>query len=191
MTGPSTNVEATLASLRERWGGAAPRWGGEVVGALAIAPQQEPDDEAQPGRPAAPLDERAISTGFCALDAILGLGGLPRVATTALRGGETSGKTTLALRAIAQTQAAGGIAGFLDLARSLDPIEAVARGVQLEWLVVITPDSLAEALAMAAMLLQDRTVDLLVLDLPNRPLDPAGMSAMSLADRLQIGRAQV
>src|ERR1035437_1392183 len=199
MANPSANVEAALASLRERWGGAAPRWGseargeasrgarrweGEVVGALAIAPQPMPDDGPPPRRPAAPLDERAISTGFRELDAILGLGGLPRVATTALRGGDTSGKTTLALRAIAQTQAAGGIAAYLDLARSLDPVEAVARGIQLDWLVVITPASLEEALAMAAMLLQDRTVDLLVLDLPNRPLDPAGISAMRLADRL-------
>ena len=184
MANPSANVEAALASLRERWGGAAPRWGGEIVGALAIAPLPVPDGGPRPGHPATPLDERAISTGFRALDAILGLGGLPRVATTALRGGETSGKTTLALRAIAQTQAAGGIAAYLDLARSLDPVEAVARGVQLDWLVVISPDSLEEALAMAAMLLQDRTVDLLVLDLPNRTLDPAGMSAFRLADRL-------
>ena len=184
MVNPSANVEAALASLRERWGGAAPRWGGEVVGALAIAPQPVPDDGPRPGHPEAPPDERAISTGFRALDAILGLGGLPRVATTALRGGETSGKTTLALRAIAQTQAAGWIAAYLDLARSLDPVEAVARGIQLDWLVVITPDSLEEALAMAAMLLQDRTVDLLILDLPNRTLDPAGMSAIRLADRL-------
>src|SRR5665811_2192771 len=192
MTTHSPDVETALASLRDRWGGAAPRWGvarppgrAEVVGSLAVASQPTPaiDPGEMPGGVSVGSD-RAIPTGFRALDAILGLGGLPRVATTALRGGETSGKTTLALRAIAQTQAAGGIAAYLDLARSLDPVEAVARGIQLEWLVVITPDSLDEALAMAAMLLQDRTVDLLVLDLPNRPLDRAGMSAMRLADRL-------
>jgi len=138
------------------------------------------------GRPAilpAPLDDRAISTGFGALDAILGLGGLPRAAATALHGEGTSGKTTLALQAVAQAQAAGGIVAYLDLARSLDPVEAVARGVQLEWLVVLTPDSLEEALAMAAMLLQDRTVDLLLLDLPYRPLSGAGLSAAVLAER--------
>jgi hypothetical protein len=126
-----------------------------------------PDDEPEsaPGLPE-PADERSISTGFRALDAIIGLGGLPRTSATALHGDGTSGKTTLALRAVAQVQAAGGIAAYLDLARSLDPVEAVSRGVQLEWLVVLTPDSLEEALSMAAMLLQDRTVDLLLLDLP-------------------------
>jgi recombination protein RecA len=129
-------------------------------------------------------DERAISSGFRALDAILGLGGLPRASTVALQGDGTSGKTTLALRAIAQVQAAGGIAAYLDLARSLDPVEAAARGVQLEWLVVLTPDSLEEALSMAAMLLQDRTVDLLVLDLPSLATDRADLSAASLGERL-------
>jgi recA bacterial DNA recombination protein len=179
MTPPSPNVQAALTTLRDRWGEAAPRWGGEVVGALAVAPR--PVEEAPGGLPISP--ERAVSTGFRALDAILGLGGLPRAATTALHGEGTSGKTTLALQAVAQAQAIGGIVAYLDLARSLDPVEAVSRGVQLEWLVVLTPDTLAEALSMAAMLLQDRTVDLLLLDLPHRPLSGAGPSAAVLADR--------
>jgi hypothetical protein len=127
--------------------------------------------------------DRAISTGFRALDAILGLGGLPRSATTSLHGNGTSGKTTLALQAVAQAQAAGGIVAYLDLARSLDPVEAVARGVRLDWLVVLTPASLEEALSMAAMLLQDRTVDLLLLDLPAGPTGGAGVSASNLAER--------
>ncbi|MGZ6315485.1 MAG: hypothetical protein ACXWNI_07655 [Candidatus Limnocylindrales bacterium] len=187
MTAAPPNVEAALASLRDRLGGAAPRWGTEVVGALAIAPERQPDDEPSGDvpsrRPVELFDERAVPTGFGALDAILGLGGLPRAVATALRGDGTSGKTTLALRAVAQAQAAGGLAAYLDLAKSLDPVEAVARGVQLEWLVVLTPDSLGEALAMAAMLLQDRTVDLLLLDLPSRPTDGAGLSAVTLAER--------
>ena len=190
MTTPSPNVQAALASLRDRWGGAAPRWGvarppgrAEVVGSLAVAPQPDPaDPEGVPGGVSVGSD-RAIPTGFRALDAILGLGGLPRAAATALHGEGTSGKTTLALQAVAQVQAAGGIVAYLDLARSLDPVEAVGRGVQLEWLVVLTPDSLEEALAMAAMLLQDRTVDLLLLDLPYRPLSGAGLSAAVLAER--------
>ena len=183
MTTPPPNVQAALASLRERWGGAAPRWGGEVVGALAVAPRPSPDvdPEVLPGSLPASSD-RAIPTGFRALDAILGLGGLPRAATTALHGDGTSGKTTLALQAVAGAQAAGGIAAYLDLARSLDPVEAVARGVQLDWLVVLTPDSLEEALAMSAMLLQDRTVDLLLLDMPAR-LIGGGVSASNLAER--------
>ncbi|MGD0123398.1 MAG: hypothetical protein ABSC46_12660 [Candidatus Limnocylindrales bacterium] len=187
MTTPPPNVQAALASLRERWGGAAPRWGGEVEGALAVAPRPSPalDPEELPGWPS-PLpaaSDRAIPTGFRALDAILGLGGLPRDATTALHGDGTSGKTTLALQAVAQAQAAGGIAAYLDLARSLDPVEAVARGVQLDWLVVLTPGSLEEALAMAAMLLQDRTVDLLLLDLQSRALDGTRISTSTLAER--------
>src|ERR1035437_6049354 len=179
MFNPSANVEATLASLRERWGGAAPRWGGEVVGALAVAPRPDPSDYDPEGLdhlPSAPrglpaTSDRAIPTGFLALDAILGLGGLPRAATTSLHGDGTSGKTTLALQAVAQAQAAGGIVAYLDLARSLDPVEAVARGVQLDWLVVLTPGSLEEALAMAGVLIQDRNVDLLVLDPPFKPLE--------------------
>jgi len=157
------------------------------VGALAVAPRRipvlDPDDlPGVPGLPATPND-RAIPTGFRALDSILGLGGLPRAATTALHGDGTSGKTTLALQAAAQAQAAGGIVAYLDLARSLDPVEAVARGIQLDWLVVLTPGSLEQALAMAAMLLQDRTVDLLLLDLQSRPLDGSGVSAATLAER--------
>src|SRR5664280_1719495 len=187
MTTPPPNLQIALASLRERWGGAAPRPGGEVVGALAIAPRPSPAEDADdsPGIPSSlpATSDRAIPTGFRALDAILGLGGLPRAAATALHGEGTSGKTTLALQAVAQVQAAGGIVAYLDLARSLDPVEAVGRGVQLEWLVVLTPDSLEEALAMAAMLLQDRTVDLLLLDLPYRPLSGAGLSAAVLAER--------
>jgi recombination protein RecA len=159
----------------------------EVQGALAVAPRfaPQPDPETLPGKPdprPGPTD-RAIPTGFRALDDILGLGGLPRAATTALHGNGTSGKTTLALQAVAQAQAAGGIVAYLDLARSLDPVEAVARGVRLEWLVVLTPPSLEEALAMSAMLLQDRTVDLLLLDLPYRPFSGAGISAANLAER--------
>jgi RecA/RadA recombinase len=168
------------------------------MGALAVAPRpvQDDPDELPGGLPGAPrpaglpepgglpaTSDRAISTGFHALDSILGLGGLPRAATTSLHGDGTSGATTLALKAVAQTQAAGGIAAYLDLARSLDPVEAEARGVQLDWLVVLTPDSLEEALSMAAMLLQDRTVDLLLLDMPARPLDGGKLSAANLAER--------
>jgi recA bacterial DNA recombination protein len=186
-----TNVESTLATLRERWGGAAPRWGGEVLGSLAMAPlvvpavdpETPPDLDRGPGSGMPALLDRATPTGFRALDSILGLGGLPRAATTALHGDGTSGKTTLALKAVAQAQAAGGIAAYLDLARSLDPVEAVARGVQLDWLVVLTPDSLEQALAMAAMLLQDRTVDLLLLDLQSRARDGSGLPASTLAER--------
>jgi RecA/RadA recombinase len=129
------------------------------------------------------VDEgRVVSTGFAALDAILGMGGLPRSATVALHGDASSGKTTAALRTVAEAQAGGAIAAWLDLARTFDPVEAVARGVRPEWLVVLTPADLEEALALAAALLSGRTVDMLVLDLPDGR-DPA-VAGKRVGDRL-------
>ncbi len=84
-------------------------------------------------------DDRVIHTGFAALDAILGPGGLPKSASVAIRGDGSSGRTTLSLRVAAEAQAQGSVVAWLDLSRSFDPVEAVARGVRLEWLVVITP----------------------------------------------------
>jgi recombination protein RecA len=194
--------------MQARWGAAAPRRWGDVApvvdGALAVAPLPA-DDEAgaaeaeavapavvapanpfapssRPGAPAADLDGRVVPTGFAALDAALGTGGLPRSATVALRGGASSGRTTLALRVAAEAQAAGSIVAWLDLARSFDPVEAVARGVRPEWLVVLVPSGLEEALALAGSLLAARTVDLLVLDLPEGR-DPA-VAGVRVGDRL-------
>src|SRR6478752_616549 len=153
MTTPRGDVDAALAGLQARWGAAAPR----VAGALALAP--EPGIAPLPG-------QRVIHTGFAALDAILGPGGLPTSASVAIRGDGSSGRTTLALRVAAEAQAEGSVVAWLDLSRSFDPVEAVARGVRLEWLVVITPATLDEGLGIAGSLLAGRSVDLLVLDLP-------------------------
>ena len=180
---------AALVGLRARWGSAAPRPATEVFGALAAAPlpaeagaapapipgrpalvplpggtEPAPALRPLPGEPARDVD-RAIPTGFPELDALLAAGGLPRAGTVALRGAGSSGATTLALRAVAEAQAGGALAAWVDLPRSLDPVEAVARGVSLEWLAVLVPAELDEALAMAGALLQGRAVDLLVLDL--------------------------
>jgi RecA/RadA recombinase len=167
----SADVTAALATLQARWGAAAP-----VRGALALAPAA---DELERER-LQPDTGTVVSTGFPALDAILGPGGLPRAASVALRGTGWSGTTTLALRMVAEAQAAGAIVAWLDVGRSLDPVEAIARGVRLEWLVVIDPADLDEGLAIGGSLLAGRTVDLLVLDLPPRPDGRAG----PLADRL-------
>jgi recombination protein RecA len=143
-----------------------------------------------------------IGTGFAALDAILGPGGVPRDAAVALCGAPSSGQTTLALRLVAEAQAGGAIAAWVDLARSLDPVEAVARGVRLEWLVVLQPESADEGVSMAGSLLAGRSVDVLVIDLPAearggppaevRSGPPAGRAAghppkrpPSLANRLE------
>ncbi len=191
MTTLSSDVTAALASLRTRWGEAAPRVGGEalggsgvVVGALATVPlPDEPD-----GRPTRPVDdERVVRTGFAALDAILGPGGVPRSTALAVRGDASSGKTTLALRLAAEAQAAGSIVAYVDLARSLDPVEAVARGVRLEWLVVLEPASLDEALAMAGALVAGRSVDLLIVDLPSDRGSP-DRAASGLPGRVRPGR---
>lgn len=201
---PTSDVSQALATLQARWGTGVLRRGSElgpmVDGALARVPAVEvvpvpeavPDPFAPtplapvtaPARPGAPAidDGRVVSTGFAALDAILGTGGLPRATTVALRGAASSGKTTAALRTVAEAQAGGAIAAWLDLARAFDPVEAVARGVRLEWLVVLTPADLEEALALAAALLSGRTVDLLVLDLPDGR-DPAVVGAR-VGDRL-------
>ncbi len=175
MTALSPDVSAALASLQARWGAAAPR----VVGALATAPLP---DEAPGTVPAAP-DQRIVRTGFTDLDAILGPGGLPRSASVTLRGEASSGKTTVALRLAAQAQSEGAIVAWLDMARALDPVEAAARGVRLDWLVVLTPATLDEGLSIAGTLLAARSVDLLVIDLPQHP-DP-GTTQAKVAERLR------
>jgi RecA/RadA recombinase len=204
---PSAEVTAALATLRSRWGAAAPRTIGEAqepptIGALAAVPlpeehvpepAQRPFDDRPPERTLDLDDGRIVSTGFAALDAILGPGGLPRLASVAMHGDASSGKTTLALRLAAEAQAGGAIVAWLDLARSFDPVEAVARGVRLEWLVVLTPESLDEGLSIAGALLQGRAVDLLLVDLPAtlrtdevRPKRASGTTRRppGLADRL-------
>jgi RecA/RadA recombinase len=205
MAALSPDVSAALASLQARWGAAAPRIAGErstsprVIGALATVPlpdEADPDeadpDEADPEQrplhhemplPGGHRVERIVRTGFPALDAILGPGGLPRSASVAFRGDASSGKTTLALRLAAEAQVDGAIVAWLDLARALDPVEATARGVRLDWLVVLTPETIDEGLSIAATLLAGRSVDLLVIDLPLRP--DSGTTAARIADRLR------
>jgi len=120
-----------------------------------------------------------ISTGFPALDAILGPSGLPPEASVAVRGGPSSGKTTLALRCVAEAQASGDIVAWLDLGRAFDPVEAVGRGVDLRWTVVVRPVDAQEGFNLAGALLTGRSVGLLVVDLPAR------LRAARLADQLR------
>lgn len=181
MSTSRAEVDAAVADLRARWGAAAPR----VIGSLALAPAPAvaPLPDVQPRHELHPDDDRVIRTGFAALDAILGPGGLPRSASVAIRGDGSSGRTTLVLRLAAEAQTAGSIVAWLDLSRSFDPVEAVARGVRLEWLVVITPETLDEGLAIGGALLAGRSVDLLVLDLPGGRLAATDRPAR-IADRL-------
>jgi RecA/RadA recombinase len=172
MASLSPDVTAALSTLRSKWGNAAPA----VMGALATVPLEDPGvDELRVEADRS----RVLSTGFAELDAILGPGGLPKGLGLSLRGEVSSGRTTLALRLVAEAQASGSIAAWLDLAKALDPVEAVARGVRPEWLVVLTPADAEEGLAIAGSLLAGRTVDLLVIDLP-----PRVDGAARVADRL-------
>ena len=191
MSAPTSDLQTALATLRSRWGAAAPGYAGEVVGSLATVPL-EADDLAQGaglpqalGLPQPQLDrDRVFSTGFADLDAILGPGGVPRGMGVALRGDLSSGRTTLALRLAAEAQATGSIVAWLDLAAALDPVEVVARGIKPEWLVVLTPADAEEGLAIAGSLLAGRAVDLLVIDLPGRASKGPGVTGRAFADRL-------
>jgi len=169
-TAPPTSLKGALTRLESRWGSAAVRLGtaGEPVrpqvdGALALAPQPIP--QARPEL--APLGDEIVPTGFARLDALLGTGGLPRGASASFRGANSSGKTSLALHCLAQAQARGAIAAFLDLSRGFDPLEAVSRGVDLRWLLILRPQDANEGFALAAALLSGRAVDMLVVDLPD------------------------
>jgi len=113
-------------------------------------------------------DERApvevIPTGSIALDAALGIGGLPRGRIIEIYGPESSGKTTLTLHAIANVQRAGGIAAFIDAEHALDPEYAKKLGVDIDQLLVSQPDTGEQALEIADMLIRSGAIDLVVID---------------------------
>jgi hypothetical protein len=141
----------------------------QVDGALALAIRAQPAPELEPTDATRPsLPDEIVPTGFKGLDALLGTGGLPRGVSASFRGARSSGKTALALHCLAQAQARGGIVAFLDLCRIFDPLEAVGRGVDLRWMLVLRPADVDEGWALAAALVAGHQIDLLVVDLPSR-----------------------
>jgi len=110
----------------------------------------------------APLE--IIPTGSIALDVALGLGGLPRGRVVEIYGPESSGKTTVALHAVANAQAAGGIVAFIDAEHALDPEYAKNLGVDTDALLVSQPDSGEQALEIADMLVRSGALSLVVID---------------------------
>ena len=110
----------------------------------------------------APLE--VIPTGAIALDVALGIGGLPRGRVVEIYGPESSGKTTVALHAVANAQRGGGIVAFIDAEHALDPEYARALGVDTDALLVSQPDSGEQALEIADMLVRSGALDLLVID---------------------------
>ena len=105
-----------------------------------------------------------IPTGSIALDVALGIGGLPRGRVVEIYGPESSGKTTVALHAVANAQAAGGIAAFIDAEHALDPDYASKLGVDTDSLLVSQPDTGEQALEIADMLIRSGALDILVID---------------------------
>ena len=106
----------------------------------------------------------AVSTGNIAIDAALGVGGLPRGRITKIYGPESSGKTTLALHCVAEVQKAGGTAAYIDAEHALDPIYAQKLGVNIDELFVSQPDSGEQALDITEALVRSGAIDIVVID---------------------------
>lgn len=107
---------------------------------------------------------KVIPTGSLSLDVALGIGGLPRGRVVEIYGPESSGKTTVALHAIANAQKAGGIAAFVDAEHALDPEYAKKLGVDTDALIVSQPDTGEQALEIADMLIRSGALDIIVID---------------------------
>jgi recombination protein RecA len=110
------------------------------------------------------IEIEAVSTGSLGLDMALGIGGLPRGRIIEIYGPESSGKTTLALHAIAEAQKAGGTAAFIDAEHALDPIYARKLGVNIDELLISQPDTGEQALEIADTLVRSGAIDVLVID---------------------------
>jgi len=116
------------------------------------------------GERAARMDVEVIPTGSIALDAALGIGGLPRGRVVEIFGPEGGGKTTLALHVAAEAQKMDGIVAFIDAEHALDPTYAKNLGVDMENLLISQPDSGEEALEIAELLVRSNAIDLIIID---------------------------
>jgi recombination protein RecA len=110
------------------------------------------------------IEIESVSSGSLGLDIALGIGGLPRGRIVEIFGPESSGKTTLALHAIAEAQKAGGMAAFIDAEHALDPGYAKKLGVNIDELIVSQPDTGEQALEITDTLVRSNAVDVLVID---------------------------
>ena len=110
------------------------------------------------------LNVEAISTGSIALDAATGIGGFPKGRIIEIYGPESSGKTTLALHAVAEAQKAGGVAAFVDAEHALDPVYAANLGVDIDSLLVSQPDDGEQALEIVEALARSGGVSVIVVD---------------------------
>ena len=107
----------------------------------------------------ADLTVEAIPTGSLALDAALGIGGVPRGRIVEIYGPESSGKTTLALQILAEAQALGGVVAFIDAEHALDPVYAARIGVDIDEVLISQPDTGEQALEICDMLVRSGAID--------------------------------
>ncbi|MFC1511767.1 recombinase RecA [Candidatus Latescibacterota bacterium] len=110
------------------------------------------------------IEIEAIPSGSIAMDAALGIGGLPRGRVVELYGPESSGKTTLALSVVAQAQKLGGYAAYIDAENALDPVYAKKMGVDVDNLLISQPDCGEDALEIADTLIRSSALDIIVID---------------------------
>jgi len=138
----SKSLEAALTSIRRQYGqGSIMRLGSDQAQRIGV-----------------------ISTGSIGLDIALGVGGVPRGRVVEIYGPEASGKTTLALQLIAEAQAAGGVAAFIDAEHALDPTYAAALGVKVDELLISQPDYGEQALEIAETLVRSGALSIVVID---------------------------
>ena len=136
------------------------------------------------------IQVESISTGSLALDTALGIGGLPKGRVIEIFGAESSGKTTLALHVVAESQKTGGVAAFVDAEHALDPIYTGRVGVDSDSLLISQPDTGEQALEITDMLVRSAAVDVVVVDsvaalVPRAELEgDMGDSHMGLQARL-------
>ncbi len=106
----------------------------------------------------------SVSTGSIAIDLSLGVGGMPRGRIIEIYGGESSGKTTLALHVVAEAQKKGGVCAFVDAEHAMDPDYAQKIGVDIDKLLISQPDSGEQALQIVETLVRSKAVDVIVID---------------------------
>ncbi len=116
------------------------------------------------GQTGGDMSVEVLPTGCLSLDLAVGVGGLPRGRIIEIYGPESSGKTTVALHVIAETQKSGGVAAFIDAEHALDPVYAKNLGVNLDELYVSQPDTGEQALDITASLVSSKAIDVIVVD---------------------------
>ena len=142
------------------------------------------------GDPSAKMNVETIPTGSLSLDIALGLGGIPKGRIIEIYGPESSGKTTLAIHAIAEAQKAGGIAAFIDAEHAFDRFYAEKLGVDIDNLYISQPDNGEQALEIADQLIRSSAIDIIVIDsvaalTPKKEIEgDMGDSAVGLQARL-------